>query len=83
MKKIKYIKFLVAALLLGSVATSCMDDDWNTPNSVAASFFKRAEISVFAMRSSSMRYLNTESYIGFAMFTIIRHHVFIVVPANI
>ena len=38
MKKIKYIKFLVAALLLGSVATSCMDDDWNTPNSVAAPF---------------------------------------------
>lgn len=38
MKKIKYIKFLVAALLLGSVVTSCMDDDWNTPNSVAAPF---------------------------------------------
>lgn len=38
MKKIKYIKFLVAALLLGSIATSCMDDDWNTPNSVAAPF---------------------------------------------
>ena len=38
MKKIKYIKVLVAALLLGSVATSCMDDDWNTPNSVAAPF---------------------------------------------
>lgn len=38
MKKIKYTKFLVAALLLGSVATSCMDDDWNTPNSVAAPF---------------------------------------------
>ncbi len=38
MKKIKYIKFLVAALLIGSVATSCMDDDWNTPNSVAAPF---------------------------------------------
>ena len=38
MKKIKYIRFLVAALLLGSVATSCMDDDWNTPNSVAAPF---------------------------------------------
>lgn len=38
MKKMKYIKFLVAALLLGSVATSCMDDDWNTPNSVAAPF---------------------------------------------
>lgn len=38
MKKIKYIKFLVAALLLGSVATSCMDDEWNTPNSVAAPF---------------------------------------------
>lgn len=38
MKKIKYIKFLVAALLLGSVATSCMDDDWNTPNCVAAPF---------------------------------------------
>lgn len=38
MKKIKYIKLLVAALLLGSVATSCMDDDWNTPNSVAAPF---------------------------------------------
>ena len=38
MKKIKYIKFLIAALLLGSVATSCMDDDWNTPNSVAAPF---------------------------------------------
>ena len=35
------------------------------------SFFKRAEIKVFAMRSSSMRYLKTESYMGFAMFTII------------
>ena len=31
MKKIKYIKFLLAALLLGSTATSCMDDDWSDP----------------------------------------------------
>lgn len=32
MKKIKYITFLVAAVLLGSTATSCMDDDWSDPN---------------------------------------------------
>lgn len=32
MKKTKYIKFLLAALLLGGVATSCMDDDWKDPN---------------------------------------------------
>lgn len=32
MKKIKYIKFILAALLLGSTVTSCMDDDWNDPN---------------------------------------------------
>lgn len=31
MKKTKYIKFLVAAMLLGGLATSCMDDDWNDP----------------------------------------------------
>lgn len=27
----KYIKFIVAAMLLGGVATSCMDDDWSDP----------------------------------------------------
>lgn len=32
MKKTKYIKFLLAALLLGGVVTSCMDDDWKDPN---------------------------------------------------
>lgn len=31
MKKIKYIKFLVAAMLLSGVTASCMDDDWNDP----------------------------------------------------
>lgn len=38
MKKIKYIKFLVAALLLGGIATSCMDDDWNDPTGENAPF---------------------------------------------
>lgn len=32
MKKTKYMKFLLAALLLGGVVTSCMDDDWKDPN---------------------------------------------------
>lgn len=31
MKKIKYIKFMMAALLLGLSVTSCMDDDWDDP----------------------------------------------------
>lgn len=31
MKKIKYIKFMMAALLLGMSVTSCMDDDWDDP----------------------------------------------------
>ncbi|WP_337668186.1 DUF5689 domain-containing protein [Prevotella sp.] len=34
----KYIKFLVAALLLGGIATSCMDDDWNDPTGENAPF---------------------------------------------
>lgn len=38
MKKMKYIKFLVAALLLGGIATSCMDDDWNDPMGENAPF---------------------------------------------
>ena len=38
MKKMKYIKFLVAALLLGGIATSCMDDDWNDPPGENAPF---------------------------------------------
>lgn len=38
MKKMKYIKILVAALLLGGIATSCMDDDWNDPTGENAPF---------------------------------------------
>lgn len=38
MKKMKYIKFLVAALLLGGIATSCLDDDWNDPTGENAPF---------------------------------------------
>ncbi len=38
MKKTKYIKFLLAALLLGGVATSCMDDDWKDPNGTNVPF---------------------------------------------
>lgn len=38
MKKMKYIKFLVAALLFGGIATSCMDDDWNDPTGENAPF---------------------------------------------
>lgn len=38
MKKMKYMKFLVAALLLGGIATSCMDDDWNDPTGENAPF---------------------------------------------
>lgn len=38
MKKMKYIKFLVAALLLGGIAASCMDDDWNDPTGENAPF---------------------------------------------
>ena len=32
MKMTKYIKFIIAAMLLSGVATSCMDDDWSDPN---------------------------------------------------
>ena len=38
MKKTKYIKFLVAAMLLGGLATSCMDDDWNDPTGEGAPY---------------------------------------------
>ncbi|KIP55413.1 hypothetical protein ST42_09560 [Prevotella pectinovora] len=38
MKKTKYIKFLVAAMLLGGLATSCMDDDWNDPTGEVAPY---------------------------------------------
>lgn len=38
MKKIKYIKFLVAALLLSGVTASCMDDDWNDPTGEVAPY---------------------------------------------
>lgn len=38
MKMTKYIKFIVAALLLGGIATSCMDDDWNDPTGETAPF---------------------------------------------
>lgn len=38
MKKTKYIKFLVAAMLLGGIATSCMDDDWNDPTGEVAPY---------------------------------------------
>lgn len=38
MKKMKYIKFLVAAMLLGGLATSCMDDDWNDPTGEVAPY---------------------------------------------
>ncbi len=31
MKMIKYIKIIIAAMLLGGIATSCMDDDWSAP----------------------------------------------------
>lgn len=42
MKKTKYIKFLLAALLLGGVATSCMDDDWKDPNGTNVPFGNNA-----------------------------------------
>lgn len=35
MKIAKYIKFIVAAMLLSGVATSCMDDDWSDPTNGA------------------------------------------------
>lgn len=38
MKKTKYIKFLVAVMLLGGLATSCMDDDWNDPTGEVAPY---------------------------------------------
>lgn len=38
MKKTKYIKFLVAAMLLGGLDTSCMDDDWNDPTGEVAPY---------------------------------------------
>lgn len=38
MKKTKYIKFLVAAMLLVGLATSCMDDDWNDPTGEVAPY---------------------------------------------
>ena len=38
MKKIKYIKFLVAAMLLSGVTASCMDDDWNDPTGEVAPY---------------------------------------------
>lgn len=38
MKNTKYIKFLVAAMLLGGLATSCMDDDWNDPTGEVAPY---------------------------------------------
>lgn len=38
MKKTNYIKFLVAALLLGPLTTSCMDDDWNDPTGEVAPY---------------------------------------------
>lgn len=38
MKKTKYIEFLVAAMLLGGLATSCMDDDWNDPTGEVAPY---------------------------------------------
>ena len=38
MKKTKYIKFIVAAMLLGGLATSCMDDDWNDPTGEVAPY---------------------------------------------
>lgn len=38
MKKTKYIKFLVAAMLLGGLATACMDDDWNDPTGEVAPY---------------------------------------------
>lgn len=38
MKKTNYIKFLVAALLLGPLTTSCMDDDWNDPTGDVAPY---------------------------------------------
>lgn len=38
MKMTKYIKFIVAALLLGGIATSCMDDDWKDPTGDTAPF---------------------------------------------
>lgn len=38
MKKTKYIKILVAAMLLGGLTTSCMDDDWNDPTGEVAPY---------------------------------------------
>ncbi len=38
MKMIKYINFIIVALLLGSVATSCMDEDWNDPTGDTAPY---------------------------------------------
>lgn len=38
MKKIKYIKFMMAALLLGLSVTSCMDDDWDDPTGDVAPY---------------------------------------------
>lgn len=38
MKTIKYIKVIAIALLLGSTATSCMDDNWSDPTGETAPF---------------------------------------------
>lgn len=38
MKKIKYIKFAMAALLLGLSMNSCMDDDWDDPTGDVAPY---------------------------------------------
>lgn len=38
MKKIKYIKYALVALLLGTCVTSCMDDDWDDPTGDVAPY---------------------------------------------
>ena len=45
-------------------------------------FFKRAESMVRAMRSSSMRYLNTVSYMGFAKYNFIMNPSFLYTGKN-
>lgn len=61
MKKSKYIKFILAALVLGASATSCMDEDWTDPTGETSPYGNNdlQETNVITIADLKAKYAST------------------------
>lgn len=63
MEKIKYIKFVLFAFILGFTATSCMDDDWSDPTGDTSPYGNNdlEETNVISIAELKAKYASTLS----------------------